>query len=67
MAKSGHVVTLVMRYAFYLAPVKMCSLFLQALQVIAGVMKECLYHNSAARLTALRIKKKLATLNDLGT
>ncbi|KFM78579.1 TGF-beta receptor type-1, partial [Stegodyphus mimosarum] len=29
----------------------------EALRVISKVMKECWYHNSAARLTALRIKK----------
>ena len=32
----------------------------QALQVMSKVMKECWYHNAAARLTALRIKKSLA-------
>ncbi|XP_076231694.1 TGF-beta receptor type-1 babo isoform X2 [Calliopsis andreniformis] len=31
-----------------------------ALQVMSKVMKECWYHNAAARLTALRIKKSLA-------
>ncbi|CAL1295124.1 unnamed protein product [Larinioides sclopetarius] len=34
----------------------------EALRVISKVMKECWYHNSAARLTALRIKKTLANL-----
>ncbi|XP_011877359.1 PREDICTED: TGF-beta receptor type-1 isoform X3 [Vollenhovia emeryi] len=33
---------------------------IEALQVISKVMKECWYHNAAARLTALRIKKSLA-------
>ncbi|CAH1395062.1 unnamed protein product [Nezara viridula] len=33
-----------------------------ALQTISNVMKECWYHNAAARLTALRIKKTLANL-----
>ncbi|XP_071044266.1 TGF-beta receptor type-1 [Parasteatoda tepidariorum] len=35
----------------------------EALRVISKVMKECWYHNSAARLTALRIKKTLANLD----
>ncbi len=35
---------------------------LQALRVMAKLMKECWYHNGAARLTALRIKKTLAQL-----
>lgn len=30
------------------------------LSAIAKVMRECWYHNPAARLTALRIKKSLA-------
>ncbi|XP_013382711.1 TGF-beta receptor type-1 [Lingula anatina] len=34
----------------------------EALRVISKVMKECWYHNPAARLTALRIKKTLASL-----
>lgn len=34
----------------------------QALVVMSKVMKECWYHNAAARLTALRIKKTLANL-----
>ncbi|GFV22620.1 hypothetical protein TNCV_2078111 [Trichonephila clavipes] len=34
----------------------------ESLRVISKVMKECWYHNSAARLTALRIKKTLANL-----
>lgn len=34
----------------------------QALHVMSKVMKECWYHNAAARLTALRIKKTLANL-----
>lgn len=38
---------------------------LQPLHVMAKVMKECWYHNAAARLTALRIKKTLATLSSL--
>jgi hypothetical protein len=29
---------------------------------MSKVMKECWYHNAAARLTALRIKKTLANL-----
>lgn len=33
-----------------------------ALQTMSNVMKECWYHNAAARLTALRIKKTLANL-----
>ncbi|XP_054289328.1 TGF-beta receptor type-1-like isoform X1 [Macrosteles quadrilineatus] len=33
-----------------------------ALVVMSKVMKECWYHNAAARLTALRIKKTLANL-----
>ncbi|XP_076227488.1 TGF-beta receptor type-1 babo isoform X4 [Nomia melanderi] len=32
---------------------------IEALQVMSKVMKECWYHNAAARLTALRIKKSL--------
>ncbi|GBP96485.1 Activin receptor type-1 [Eumeta japonica] len=32
------------------------------LAAISKVMKECWYHNPAARLTALRIKKTLATI-----
>ncbi|XKL61528.1 hypothetical protein PGB90_008585 [Kerria lacca] len=35
------------------------------LHMMAKVMKECWYHNAAARLTALRIKKTLATLSSL--
>ncbi|CAK9304527.1 unnamed protein product [Gordionus sp. m RMFG-2023] len=34
----------------------------EVLQSIAKIMKECWYHNPAARLTALRVKKSLATL-----
>ncbi|RUS79823.1 hypothetical protein EGW08_012422, partial [Elysia chlorotica] len=34
----------------------------EALRVIARVMKECWYSNAAARLTALRIRKTLAAL-----
>jgi len=37
-------------------------LSLQALNTMSKVMKECWYHNAAARLTALRIKKTLANL-----
>lgn len=37
-------------------------LSLQALRVMSKVMKECWYHNAAARLTALRIKKTIANL-----
>lgn len=36
---------------------------IEALRVMAKIMKECWYHNGAARLTALRIKK---SLNQLG-
>ncbi|KAL4217080.1 TGF-beta receptor type-1 [Mactra antiquata] len=35
----------------------------EALRVMARIMKECWYHNAAARLTALRIKKTLSSLN----
>lgn len=34
----------------------------EALRVMSKIMKECWYHNSAARLTALRIKKTIANL-----
>ncbi|XP_044732406.1 TGF-beta receptor type-1 isoform X2 [Chrysoperla carnea] len=34
----------------------------EALHAMSKVMKECWYHNAAARLTALRIKKTLANL-----
>ncbi|XP_046998744.1 TGF-beta receptor type-1 isoform X1 [Schistocerca americana] len=34
----------------------------EALHVMSKLMKECWYHNAAARLTALRIKKTLANL-----
>ena len=34
----------------------------QSLRVMARLMKECWYHNAAARLTALRIRKTLASL-----
>ncbi|XP_063239483.1 TGF-beta receptor type-1 isoform X6 [Bacillus rossius redtenbacheri] len=37
-------------------------LSLQVLHSMSKVMKECWYHNAAARLTALRIKKTLANL-----
>jgi len=33
---------------------------------MARIMKECWYHNAAARLTALRIKKTLSSLNSQG-
>lgn len=36
---------------------------LQALRVMAKIMRECWYANSAARLTALRIKKTLSQLS----
>lgn len=36
------------------------------LRVLARIMKECWYHNAAARLTALRVKKTLASLNTHG-
>ncbi|XP_070569470.1 TGF-beta receptor type-1-like isoform X2 [Ptychodera flava] len=35
----------------------------EVLRVMAKLMKECWYHNGAARLTALRIKKTLASLS----
>ena len=38
----------------------------QSLRVMARLMKECWYHNSAARLTALRIKKTLSSLSMQG-
>ncbi len=38
------------------------SFALQALRVMSKIMKECWYHNAAARLTALRIKKTIANL-----
>lgn len=38
------------------------TLPLQDLRVMSKLMKECWYHNAAARLTALRIKKTLANL-----
>lgn len=34
----------------------------QALRVMSKIMKECWYHNAAARLTALRVKKTIANL-----
>ncbi|KAG1714876.1 Activin receptor type-1B [Nymphon striatum] len=34
----------------------------ETLRVLSKVMKECWYHNGAARLTALRIKKTIANL-----
>lgn len=34
----------------------------EALRVMSKIMKECWYHNAAARLTALRIKKTIANL-----
>lgn len=34
----------------------------ESLRVMARLMKECWYHNAAARLTALRIRKTLASL-----
>ncbi|XP_063982705.1 TGF-beta receptor type-1 isoform X4 [Diachasmimorpha longicaudata] len=37
----------------------------EALQVMSKVMKECWYHNAAARLTALRIKKSLANYGSI--
>lgn len=36
---------------------------LQALRVMAKIMRECWYANGAARLTALRIKKTLSQLS----
>lgn len=35
----------------------------QALRVMAKIMRECWYANGAARLTALRIKKTLSQLS----
>ena len=40
------------------------SVVLQALRVMAKLMKECWYNNGAARLTALRIKKTLSSLSN---
>jgi len=34
----------------------------EALRIVSKLMKECWYHNAAARLTALRIKKTIANL-----
>ncbi|CAG2166534.1 unnamed protein product [Oppiella nova] len=34
----------------------------EALRIMSKIMKECWYHNAAARLTALRIKKTIANL-----
>ena len=42
-------------------------LFLQTLQSIAKLMRECWYHNPAARLTMLRIKKTLAKMIEAQT
>ena len=39
-----------------------CVVFFQSLRVMSKLMKECWYHNGAARLTALRIKKSLANI-----
>jgi len=36
---------------------------IQALRVMGKIMRECLYSNGAARLTALRIKKTLSQLS----
>lgn len=36
---------------------------LQSLRVMGKIMRECWYANSAARLTALRIKKTLSQLS----
>lgn len=41
---------------------KISALVFQSLRVMARLMKECWYHNAAARLTALRIRKTLASL-----
>eukprot|EP00096_Caligus_rogercresseyi_P011678 TRINITY_DN4684_c0_g1_i2.p1 TRINITY_DN4684_c0_g1~~TRINITY_DN4684_c0_g1_i2.p1 ORF type:complete len:565 (-),score=106.28 TRINITY_DN4684_c0_g1_i2:2501-4195(-) len=35
----------------------------ESLRSLTKIIKECLYHNSAARLTALRIKKTLANMD----
>lgn len=43
-------------------PSLITSMTLQDLRVMSKLMKECWYHNAAARLTALRIKKTLANL-----
>ncbi|XP_054168311.1 TGF-beta receptor type-1-like isoform X2 [Oppia nitens] len=37
----------------------------EALRIMSKIMKECWYHNAAARLTALRIKKTIANLGAL--
>ena len=34
----------------------------QALHMVSKLMKECWYHNAAARLTALRVKKTLTNM-----
>ena len=39
---------------------------LQQLRGFARLMKECWYHNAAARLTILRIKKTLLTIIEQG-
>lgn len=39
---------------------------LESLRVMARLMKECWFHNAAARLTALRIKKTLTSLSTQG-
>lgn len=36
--------------------------FKKALRIMSKIMKECWYHNAAARLTALRIKKTIVNL-----
>ncbi|CAH1788582.1 unnamed protein product [Owenia fusiformis] len=36
----------------------------EAMQVMGKVMKECWFHNGAARLTALRVKKTLSSLGE---
>uniref|UniRef100_A0A672SLK6 TGF-beta receptor type-1 n=1 Tax=Sinocyclocheilus grahami TaxID=75366 RepID=A0A672SLK6_SINGR len=47
-------------FVFLLASVSSC---LQALRVMAKIMRECWYANGGARLTALRVKKSLSQLS----
>jgi hypothetical protein len=48
---------LILRIFFYLS--------FQSLRVMGRLMKECWYHNAAARLTTLRIKKTLAGMTSM--
>lgn len=47
-------------FSCFWKPVNQTWSFFQHLRSLSKVMKECWYENSAARLTALRIKKTLA-------